>query len=66
MSNDDKSFSEFVRQCWLKDKDLDYDWHLSEMAKHLERIAAGNAPRMLINHPRQYHRPRPLSLPDDD
>lgn len=57
MSNDDKSFSEFVRQCWLKDKGLHYGWHIDAVCEHLEAVANGTAPRMLINQPRQYYRP---------
>ncbi len=55
MSNDDKSLSEFMRQCWPAD--LGYQWHTDAVCEHLEAVVAGKAPRLIINTPRQYHRP---------
>ena len=62
MSNDSKSLSKFMRACWPIG--LDYNWHLDAIYKHIELVAAGKAPRLLINLPPSYGRPPPL--PDDD
>lgn len=64
MSHDDKTLSEFMRQCWPADPG--YEWHMTEVCKHLELVAAGNAPRLLINLPPSYGRPPPPPLPSSD
>jgi hypothetical protein len=51
--------------------DLDYRWHLDAMCKHLESVAAGKAPRLLINLPPSYGRPhrrskRVYEMKDDE
>ena len=55
MSNNNKSLREFMRQCWPAD--LGYQWHLDAICEHLEAVAAGKAPRLLINLPPSHGRP---------
>ncbi len=45
----DKSLSEFMRHCWPAD--IGYQWHMDAVCEYLELVAAGKAPRLLINLP---------------
>ncbi len=55
MNNVSKSLSEFIEHCW-HGKPY-HQWHTTAIIEHLELVAAGKAPRLLINLPPSHGRP---------